>query len=372
MTPINPPYDDAAKNIAVGISERIKKHHFTFISAAGKSFSLGENVSFEFSPFQGPGRHKMSLLQKIYIFFISVFRISRIDCFQFFFNPQTYFSFVFRIIVSCFKKYSVQIVTSVHSLIVNNQENKISKLFFADSVVVMSDFAKERLNLLGVRNVKRIYPGVDLKRFNPDGLPKVEFNCKNIIYPGTYRVLSDYYSLSDFLQIALKVVDKVAGVKFVMACRIRTRKEMRLENEFRKLVENAGLSKNFVFIGTSPDMPGLFNNSALGVFPLREPMTGILEIPLVMLELSCMEKPVVYNNIPGFNELAEKNIGVMLKNCSPQAYADEILLLLTSDSLREDIGKKSREAVLKYFDMDLTAKEFAQIYDSFKRSSNAR
>ena len=74
MTPINPPYDDAAKNIVVDVAKRLKGDRFLFVSSFfGKPFGHAKNMKFFRSPFQRTGRHKMSRFQKVYVAFCILF-----------------------------------------------------------------------------------------------------------------------------------------------------------------------------------------------------------------------------------------------------------------------------------------------------------
>ncbi|MDP3791514.1 MAG: glycosyltransferase family 4 protein [Candidatus Omnitrophota bacterium] len=362
MAPISPPYNDGAKNIVMGIAQRIKKHLFYFVSSLGNKFAPETNIAFIPSLFQKPGRHSMSILQKLYVLFITVLIAKKIDVFQFFITPQPYFSGFYSRFVKKNGKKSVQILTSIHTLFNKNANVPISSLFFADRVVVHSDYAKEKLTALGVKNVIRVYPGVETQRFGaPRGSDLKHAPLPRVIYPGTYKILNDSYSFSELLKIALLVTKKIRNAEFVMACRVRTKEDAKLKKEFAVLLKNNGV-ENFTLLDTVEDMPALFNSCAAGIMPVRRPMVGILEIPLVLLELAVLGKPVIYGNIAPLDELERHGIGIKISGDGADAYAENLIRCLKDAKFYSDVANKSQDGVKRCFTMDAMAAEYDKIY----------
>ena len=376
MVPINPPHDDAAKNIVVDVARRLRGHKFMFVSSVfGRSFAREKNMKFLPSPFQKTGRHKMSRLQKVYVSFSILFNLKKIDLLQFFITPQPYFSNFFRKLLKKTGKKSIQIIPSIYTLHEKNQKKDIPGLFFADHVVVYSDFAKDKLERMGVGNITRIYPGIDIDKFDKDtsGYNKelvreaVPDNVFKVVYPGTYKVLKKSYSFDKFCAIASEVVEKIGNVNFIMACRIRTKEDIALENEFKQIAGEVGIIKNFTFLNTVEDMPSLFRECDLGIMPLESPAAGVLEIPMVILEIASVSKPVVYGNVSPLDELSNKSLGVMVSDSSPEAYAENIIELLKDEEASRFIGQNSREAVVSHFNVDNMASEYGKLYKTLER-----
>ena len=367
MAPVNPPYDDGVKNILIGLARRLRKYNFFFVSSFfGKSFPRESNVTFLRSAFQRTGRHSMSLLQKIYVLTLILMNARRVDAFQFFVTPQRYFSAFFGNFLSKRKKPSIQVVSSVHTLHKLNREDALPGLFFADRVVVYSDFARRTLEDMGVKGVVRIYPGIDTGRFDPAprGASFFGDDSFKVVYPGTYKVLRDSYSFGHFCRMAKNVIDDAGNVKFVMACRLRTGEDQALQKEFMREAEEAGIIRNFIFLNTVEDMPALFRSCDVGIMPVTLPMSGVLEIPMVLLEMAAMAKPIIYGNVRPLDELSDKGLGLMLEDGTPEVYAGKITELLKDRGSASRLGGASREAVKKYFDMDCMAKEYEKLYDS--------
>lgn len=368
MAPVSPPYDDGPKNIVIGIARRLNTHRFYFVSSFKNIFSECDNIDFIRSPFQKTGGYAMPALQKLFIFFIIIFKIKKIDIFQFFFTPRPYFSKIFGRMINLYHKRSIQVVSSVHTLLANNRKEMMPSLFFSDYVVVHSEYSKRIFLEAGVKNVVRIYPGIELSRFQPGGSGRegrnLSENTQSIIYPGTYKALKESYSLEDFCKIAMNIREKAKNINFIMACRIRTKQERCLEDDFRKLIDRHGLGPCFSLLNTVENIPALFGSATIGIFPARKPMAGILEIPLVLLEMAYLGKPVIYGSVPPLEELSEKGLGIRVEDSSPEAYADEALRILHDEKLALAIGQRSRRAVSDYFNMESLAYEYGKLYDS--------
>lgn len=369
MAPINPPYDDGAKNIVMGIARRIKEHCFYFVASHKNKFSPAENIIFIWSPFQKPGKHSMSVLQKLYVFLVTIFIVKKIDVFQFFFTPQPYFSGFYRKFVNKNAKKSIQIVTSVHTLLDKNMPEKIPSLFFADRVIVHSDYAKQKLRALGIDNVTRIYPGVETDRFKPVSCGNDEYSKKTIriVYPGTYKILNDSYSFEELLNISLLATKKIKNIEFVMACRIRTGEDAMLRKKFLLLLKKSGI-ENFILLNTINDMPSLFNSCTAGIMPMRSPMIGIMEIPLVLLELSALGKPVIYGDIAPMDELDRHGIGIRVIDRKADTYADNLIKCVEDKGFYSDIGRRSQDAIKKDFTMDTVTAQYEKLYSDIGRS----
>ena len=363
MTPISPPYDDGPKNIVMALAKKLPMHDYYFISSTGGGFPGSPNTIFIRSPFQKTGRHSMTFFQKIYIFFLTVFYRGRMDLFQFFFTPQPYFSIIFKRLLK--NKRSIQIVSSIHTLLDKNKDRAINSLFFSDYIVVHSEYARQRLAEKNIKNIVRIYPAIEHERFDNVTAQGTGGEIK-IVYPGTYKVLNDSYSLREFCKIAALVKDDVSNAMFVMACRIRTREDAAMEKEFRALIEEYGLGKSFTLLNTIDDMPSFFNGCAMGVMPARRPMSGVLEIPLVLLELAILGKPVAYGDVPPLGELDSKGLGIMVSDGSPDSYAGVITKCAKDNDYASMVGERSKNAVKADFTMDIAAGEYQRLYDRLR------
>ncbi|MBI4707960.1 MAG: glycosyltransferase family 4 protein [Candidatus Omnitrophica bacterium] len=372
MTLVSPPYDDGPKNLVFGIAKRLKKHNFFFVSFLFKKFKVEDNIKFIGSPFQNSPSLRMSVMQQVYIFFVILLNLRRIEVFQFFFTPKEYFARFFKIMLEKANKRSVQVISSTHSLYAGTNKTNIKDLFFSDSVIALSDFSKQRLESDGVGNVVRIYPGVDLDRFDKrrikndffvkDRIPGVKY----IIYPGAYRVLNLSYSFKDLVSIILEVKKVFGNVKFVLACKVREKKDSFLEKEFKETARQFGVDKEIHYLNIVDDMPALLNSCDMVILPSYKHLFGILELPLVLLEASALEKPVIYTAASPLDELRDAGIGVGLKDSSCQSYANTIIDLLKDKNKSDNIGFTSKSAIIKNFNLEKMSAEFDAVYNSLR------
>ena len=368
--PIKLPYDDAAKNLAIGLVKSLKSHKFTLIGS-GKNFLKSPNVKWLTLPFPRKNVQDMPLLQRIFILLnITFFQMRSTDIFHFIVTPEQHSSSLFRIIFRLFNKKSVQTITSIHTLEIKRKHKNLSKLFFADKVICLSNYSENRLKKKGIRNIKRIYPGVSLTRFNPEA-PKMK-NIKQgakhvIIYPGNYKLIDSCYSFNKFCKIISLTLKESTNVRFIMACRIRSTLDRKLEKKFKKIAASWNILNNITFLNSVENMPSLLNSSDIGIYPSEKRMTSVLEIPLVLLELMAMKKPIIFGNIPPLDEIMKSKIGIMLSSHSPETYAKEIINLIKKPGLMKEMGINGRKTVTKHFNLDTSLKAYKEQYGEIIR-----
>lgn len=371
LVPINPPADDAVKNMLVGIAKRKKENTYYFVSSFwDRPFEKTGNVIFFRSPFQRTGRHSMSFMQKIYIFTMMLLSAKKIDLFQFIITPQPFLSLVLKKLLSYAGKPSVQVVPSVHTLYQKNKEPRASELFFADRVVVHSDHTASVLRAIGVKGVVRVYPGVDIGALESIAAGEKENRYKirerMILYAGSYKILERSFGLDEFLEMSALITKKNGDVKIVMACRLRTDDDRRLMNIFISSAEKMGIRGMFSFEGTVEDMPRMINAADICIMPCKNGMPGVLELPMVLLEAAALGKVIVYGNVPPLGEMTALNIGVAVDGGDAKKYAIEIGALLSDGEKRRRIGEVSRASVARNFSIDRVAEDYENIYTAIR------
>jgi len=367
MTPIKPPFDDGPKNIVYGIAKRLKGYKFYFISSMRRKFPYSENIRFIRSPFQRRYHHSMTLPQKVFVFMAMLINAGKIDIFQFFFTPNRTFARVCGYLMGVWKKKSVQIISSVHTLLKDNAGRQVKDLFFGDAVIVQTDHGKKILEAEGISNVKRIYPGIDLARY--DNVRPVEKyvsyfepGYKYILYPGNYGLLMDSYSFEGLCGMFQMVLRENKDIRFVMACRIRSKRDILLEKEFKRLAEKDSLGDKIVYFNTVDDMPALMAECSLGVLPVDKEMSRILEIPLVVVEMAAMGKPFIYGKVSPMEELMDKGIGLYPEDNEPESYSEMINVFLSDEEFAVKTGAASKKGVEEYFNIDMTSSEYENVY----------
>jgi len=368
--PIRLPYDDAAKNLAIELVKNLRNHKFTLIGS-GKNFLKKFNVKWISFPFPRK-KQNMPFSQRALVFFnIGMLHMPKTDIFHFIVTPERYSSLLFRILFRLFGKKSVQTITSIHTLEAKRKYKDLETLFFADKVVCLSDYSKDKLKRAGVKNVKRIYPGISLIRFNPEKIKQAKKLGKGkehiIVYPGNYKLLDSCYSLDKFCKIIKRTISELHDVRFIMVCRIRSNKDKQLERKFKSLATSYNISDNITYLNLVEDMPSLFKACDLGIYPAEKAMADVFEMPLVLLELMAMKKPIIFGNTPPLNEIMKSKIGVMLSSNSPESYAKEIVRLIKNTKLRKEMGNNGRKTVMKHFNLDDSIKNYETVYKEINK-----
>ena len=132
-----------------------------------------------------------------------------------------------------------------------------------------------------------------------------------------------------------------------------------LRNHLMAYLEEINLSDNFVFLGDVNEnvLPVLYNCADVFALPSIQEGQGI-----ALLEAQAAAKPVVAFDVGGVSEaIVDKETGLLVKPDSRE-LAEAILKLLSSWSLRDKMGVKGREFVLKRFSWDICAQRMLQVY----------
>ena len=203
----------------------------------------------------------------------------------------------------------------------------------------------------------RIVPnGVDLQRFKPvQGLESIKRQigidsklC--VLFVGR---LIPRKGLSFLIEAAKYVVKEFKETIFVIVG------DGPLKNHLRAYLEEINLSGNFVFLGDVNEnvLPALYNCADVFALPSIQEGQGI-----ALLEAQATAKPVVAFDVGGVHEaMVDKETGLLVKPDSRE-LADAILKLLSSCSLREQMGVKGRDFVSNNFSWDICAQRMLQVY----------
>lgn len=91
--------------------------------------------------------------------------------------------------------------------------------------------------------------------------------------------------------------------------------------------------------------------------------------PLVIMEAMACGVPVVASNVGGIPEIIEDGItGILVPTNFPEKMASTLEMLLSDRVLREKIGQRGRELVVRKYSWKVIAKEMSRIYEGVKRS----
>ncbi|MBF0408204.1 MAG: glycosyltransferase family 4 protein [Candidatus Riflebacteria bacterium] len=156
-------------------------------------------------------------------------------------------------------------------------------------------------------------------------------------------------------------------LKAVSIC--REKKELiligsgRMENEYRLMAENLGISSRVKFLGkkTATELQEYYRRCSFVVFPSRSPET----FGLVGLEAMSAETPVIASAVGGYAEwMMPEETGIAVPSNDPAALAAAMDRLSADPQLRERFGKAGREHYLKNFQPENHIKTLCNLFNS--------
>jgi phosphatidylinositol alpha-1,6-mannosyltransferase len=244
------------------------------------------------------------------------------------------------------------------------------EMFFADKLVVYSDYSKHKLEQAGFKNISRIYPGVDLEKYSPQ--PKSEEALKHfnidptdfvLTYFGEYARLGATDMLVEMLVKHLSANrDKTQkNILFIFGCRVKNDADQKKKDEITETFKRAGILDRVRFSDTFSDMPALYNLTDIVLFPV-ENMRGKFDIPLVIIEGYACGKPVILSDLPIFEEFSHPDISVTVPRNNSDTLWKAIQDLMQNEAKRKSLGVNARLFVEQYFDLRNTADEYERLY----------
>ncbi len=229
----------------------------------------------------------------------------------------------------------------------------------ADLIVTVSKYSsKKAVEFYDIDYAKiRIAPnGVDTRKFKPMGdLKNVrrQIGINNRLCVLFVGRLIPRKGLSYLIEAAKHVVKEIDNTVFLIVGSGPLRKYL------VNYVDKMDLSEEFIFLGdVSEDaLPVIYNCADVFALPSIQEGQGI-----ALLEAQATAKPVVAFRVGGVPEaLVERQSGLLTKPDSYE-FSQSLLRLLLNSSVREEMGYKGREFVVKNFSWDLCAQKMLRVY----------
>lgn len=361
--PISPLWDEGSKNLAFNLCANIKDHMFHLMTCKGVKLPDKGNITYhDFYPSGALNVPKISVFDKVRLFY-KIFSQKNIDIYHFIFTPRMFSSLTTSIFLRFSKKKFIQTVSTMLA------DSKLKKCLFADRIVVLSEWTKNRILKLGFDNVIKINPGVDLDKFSKKKIfivrekLKLSKNDFIILFPSEY---SADRGTRVSLEMFKGLVKGFPKAKLIFACRIRGSKDTKEKKSLIEIVEKLGLKDKVLFFDRIDFMPGLINSSDVIVFPIISRALK-MEIPMVLLESLALEKPIIISDIQPFNEIVSKsNVGIKVKPDNGEELLKSMTLLIKDKKLRNRMGKEGRALIKKEFDIKNIAQEYKRVYEELR------
>ncbi len=361
--PIAPPWDEASKNFAYDLAKEIYSSSSKMeihLLTKGNLPDLPTNIVQH--PIYTSSEKDFKLFQKIRSLFFQIKMRSDFDIANYFFTPAKLNSFFIKHLIKNKKTKTVQTVATLREDIFSDKE--IKKLMFGDFIITYSDYAKNKLRTLGFKNVRRIYPGIDLENYKPRAVgysfEKRTAESYIINFTGEYTRLE---AIDDVIDSFIKISRKIPEARLSLAARVKNNKDAYKKKEVMDRLRKNNLFNRVMFHDNGKhNMADIYNLCDISIFPVHN-MKGKFDVPLAIIEAMACEKPVILSDIPIFQEFANNKNSVIIRSGDTEKLSDAILDLYQNKNKREEIGKNARKYVENNFDIKKIADEYWKIYE---------
>ena len=219
-----------------------------------------------------------------------------------------------------------------------------SKLRSARFVVTVSDFNRRHLSALaGSKGIVRIYNGLDLDRFSPNGVRADE--------PPLVLAVG-------------RLIEKKGFADLVRACEIvRRGRSFRcsivgkgpLESELKALVRRLGVEDVVKLTGPRPreELLELYRRASVFAAPCVVGSDGNRDgLPTVLVEAMALGVPVISTDVTGIPELVENGrTGLLVPQRDPEALAHALDRILSDRAAAMELAASARRRVESEFDL---------------------
>ena len=132
-------------------------------------------------------------------------------------------------------------------------------------------------------------------------------------------------------------------------------------------IQECGMQDSVKAVGSVPheQVSRYYSLMDLMVYPRRSVRLTELTTPLKPLEAMAQGKAVLASDVGGIRELVEPETPCLLfKAESMEDFCEKAKQLISDKRLREDLGERGRQMVLRAKDWDVIAQRYKEVYCS--------
>jgi glycosyltransferase involved in cell wall biosynthesis len=357
--PIQPPWDEASKNMVYQIARRMAGFRFILLTPLHQQKLLDQPGVSEKNIYPRAIGRQLTLAQKLA--FLAAFVFSKADLYHFYFTPEIYSSRIFKF----FKKFKKGIYLQTFATPVAD-ETLIPELAFGDWIIAQSDHSLSKLQQQGIRNCARIYPAVDTDVFKPAPDPAplrarlgLEPHHKVVLYAGNFYLGCN----EDLTATILHITRENPAAVFILACRCDGAADREERRRMEEIFGKENLGNRALFLEKVDCMAELIALCDIHLFPPRI-MVKKADIPMVLLETLAMAKPVVITDIAPLNELFKEDVGEKIPPGDPGRLIEAVRRLLADPELRRKKGETGRRMVVREFALHRYIEQYRNLYET--------
>jgi len=135
-----------------------------------------------------------------------------------------------------------------------------------------------------------------------------------------------------------------------------------LSGILRKLTEELGISGKTIFPGFRSDIKSMY--SAFDIYAHTSVEGGGETFPYAMLHALAQELPMVITRVGDMPAMVEEGVnGFVLDDKDVKGISEKLMLLCGNEQLRNEMGKKSYELMLKKFTVEIMTVKIEKVYN---------
>jgi len=249
---------------------------------------------------------------------------------------------------------SLKLLFTIHSITTFNGQNKL-KIFlhnmFINENIAISNSVKDVSEKCGVKNIKRIYNGINTKKYDLARCSHEDFKIINVA-----RVNHKIKGQDILIKAVYECKKQGYDFKCDFVGGIYDYGEKSYDY-LKNLIEEYDLRENIRFMGNREDVEQLFSQYDIFVSASREEGFG-----LTIIEAMSAKIPVISSNVFGPKEIIKEGTGIFFENGNPKDLSEKIIGLYKDKNLRENLVEKAYE-YSKEFDIKNMYEKYITEYE---------
>lgn len=254
----------------------------------------------------------------------------------------------------------------VHTIPSLGDSSLASRNLPGEATIVISEYARRKLEALGVPNVHRAPPMLETGRLCKDDSRAPEEALRRELSLGGRAVLyATHYGERSGMRETIRALSALGpefrDVILVLAPRSHPWQDAAAERDaLLQLANEAGVAGRVRVLEKVDDVSTLIKACAVTVLVPGE-LSGKMDLPLIVLESLMLGRPVLVSDFPPVNE-ALFGGGYALPYGDVRLLSAALSRLLRSPALRDRLSWLGREQVLEYCDPDRVVSLYHEIY----------
>lgn len=206
------------------------------------------------------------------------------------------------------------------------------------------------------KKVSVIYYGIEVDKYDTSTCSnqvRKELGIgENIPIVGNIGRIEPQKAVDDFLKAAKLVKDQIPNVKFIIVG------DGPLKNAMERLSVQLGIKDDVLFTGWEKNIKKY--SSVMDVVCIPSLWEAL---PLLLLEVMAMKKPVAATRVGGIPEAVDDGkTGILVPPSKPEIMAHAIINLIVNKRTTEEMGKAGRQRVQQLFSVEKMIMHYEKLY----------